>query len=275
MDLLQAFSLALIQGITEFLPVSSSAHLILPAVVLGWQDQGLAFDVAVHFGSLLAVIWYFRQDILRLSSALIERIASGQKTKDSSFSTNLIIASLPILPIGFLFRFDIEQHLRSVNTIIITTIVFAILLLAADRLGRHNPRDADLDWKKALLIGASQCLALIPGTSRSGITMTAALLTGFTREEASRISFLISIPTIAAASSLKFADLVLSTTPIDWFTLLTGAVVAMISAYLCIRLFLNVIARIGFLPFVIYRILLGGLLLVLVALQTETGIVFH
>jgi undecaprenyl-diphosphatase len=105
--------------------------------------------------------------------------------------------------------------------------------------------------------------------------MTAALLTGFTREEASRISFLISIPTIAAASSLKFADLVLSTTPIDWFTLLTGAVVAMISAYLCIRLFLNVIARIGFLPFVIYRILLGGLLLVLVALQTETGIVFH
>ncbi len=266
MDLLQALFLAFIQGITEFLPVSSSAHLILPAIILGWQDQGLAFDVAVHFGSLVAVIWYFRRDILALCNALIERIGSGQRTEDSILAVNLIIASLPVLPIGFLFRFQIEAYLRSINVIIFTTIVFAILLLAADRIGKRGLRDKDMDWKKALLIGASQCLALIPGTSRSGITMTTALLAGFTRKDASRISLLISIPTITAASGLKFADLILSETPIDWFILFAAASVAAISAYLCIRLFLNVIARIGFLPFAIYRIALGGLLLTLVTL---------
>ena len=266
MDFLQAVCLALIQGITEFLPISSSAHLILPSALLGWPDQGLAFDTAVHFGSLLAVIWYFRLDISRLCAALSESVTSGRHSKDSRFATNLIIASLPILPVGFLFRFDIEQHLRSVNVIMVTTVLFAILLLIADQFGRKKLNSTDINWKQALLIGLSQCLALIPGTSRSGITMTTALLAGFTREDASRISFLISIPAIAGASSLKMLDLVSSTIHVDWNFFLLGALVAMISAYICIKLFLDVINRIGFLPFVIYRFALGGLLLVLVAL---------
>ncbi|MCZ6501405.1 MAG: undecaprenyl-diphosphate phosphatase [Gammaproteobacteria bacterium] len=266
MDFLQAVSLALIQGITEFLPISSSAHLILPTAVLGWPDQGLAFDTAVHFGSLLAVIWYFRLDISRLCAALSQSVTSGQHSKDSRFAINLIIASLPILPVGFLFRFDIEQHLRSVDVIIVTTIVFAILLLLADQLGRKRLTDTDINWKQALLIGLSQCLALVPGTSRSGITMTTALLAGFTREDASRISFLISIPAIAGASGLKLIDLASSAARVDWNFFLLGSAVAMISAYLCIKLFLDVIARIGFLPFVIYRIALGGLLLALFAI---------
>jgi undecaprenyl-diphosphatase len=266
LDVLQAVSLALIQGITEFLPISSSAHLILPAAILGWPDQGLAFDTAVHFGSLLAVVWYFRLDIVTLCAALWESATSGQHSKDSRFAVNLIIASLPIIPVGFLFRFEIEQHLRTLDVIIITTVLFAILLLFADRAGRKKLTDTDLNWKQALLIGASQCLALIPGTSRSGITITTALLAGFTREDASRISFLISIPTIAGASVLKLTDLASSDMQINWGFFLIGSMVAMFSAYLCIRLFLDFISRIGFLPFVIYRIVLGGLLLVLFAL---------
>ncbi len=266
MDFLQAVSLALIQGITEFLPISSSAHLILPAAVLGWPDQGLAFDTAVHFGSLLAVIWYFKLDISRLCAALSQSFTSGQHSKDSRFAINLIIASLPILPVGFLLRFDVEQHLRSVNVIIVTTVLFAILLLLADRLGKKRLTDTDINWKQALLIGLSQCLALVPGTSRSGITMTTALLAGFTRKDASRISFLISIPTIAGASGVKLIDLASSAVRVDWNLFLLGTAVAMISSYLCIKLFLDVITRIGFLPFVIYRIALGGALFMLVAL---------
>ena len=262
---MQAVFLALIQGITEFLPISSSAHLILPAVVLGWPDQGLAFDTAVHLGSLTAVIWYFRLDLLRLYHALTNSIALREHSKDSRFATNLIIASLPILPVGFLFRFDIEQHLRSVDVIIVTTVVFAILLLAADLLGNKRIKDTDINWQQALLIGVSQCLALIPGTSRSGITMTTALLAGFTRKDASRISFLISIPTITAASTLKLMDLAASDCHVNWIFFLVGSVIAMISSHLCIKLFLDVITRIGFLPFVVYRLALGGLLLALVA----------
>jgi undecaprenyl-diphosphatase len=232
---------------------------------LGWPDQGLAFDTSVHLGTLLAVIWYFRHDISRLSGSIMDAVISGQTSTDSKYAVNLIIASLPILPVGFLLRFDIEQHLRSVDVIIATTVVFAVLLFVSDQINKNRIDDKALTWKQALLIGFSQCLALIPGTSRSGITMTTALLAGFSREGASRISFLISIPTIAAAATLKIADLLTSTAPVDWQLLILGSTLAMISAYLCIKLFLDVIARIGFLPFVLYRLILGGLLLILVS----------
>jgi undecaprenyl-diphosphatase len=273
LDLLQAVTLALIQGITEFLPISSSAHLILPSLILGWPDQGLAFDTSVHLGTLLAVIWYFRQDISRLARSIMDAIISGQSSTDSKHAVNLIIASLPILPVGFFLRFDIEQNLRSVDVIIATTLVFAVLLFVADQMSKSRIDDSaddsidekTLTWRQALLIGFTQCLALIPGTSRSGITMTTALLAGFSRESASRISFLISIPTIAGAATLKIADLSTSTAPVDWGILILCSTLAMISAYLCIKLFLDVIARIGFLPFVLYRLALGGLLLILVS----------
>jgi undecaprenyl-diphosphatase len=269
LDLLQAVSLALIQGITEFLPISSSAHLILPSLILGWPDQGLAFDTSVHLGTLLAVIWYFRQDLSRLTRSTMDAIISGQTSTDSKYAVNLIIASVPILPVGFILRFDIAQHLRSVDVIIATTLVFAVLLFVADQMSKNriddNVEEKALTWRQALLIGFSQCLALIPGTSRSGITMTTALLAGFSRESASRISFLISIPTIAGAATLKIADLSTSTAPVDWGLLILCSTLAMISAYLCIKLFLDVIARIGFLPFVLYRLVLGGLLLILVS----------
>ncbi len=264
-DLFQAVFLALIQGVTEFLPVSSSAHLVLPSILLGWPDQGLAFDTSVHLGSLLAVTVYFRRDIFKLSTATIRLVTRGQSTPESGFAINLLIASLPILPVGFLLRFQIEQHLRSVEVIIVTTIVFAIFLYLADR--RHSDRspETSLNWKQAVLIGISQCLALIPGTSRSGVTMTTALAAGFSREAASRISFLISIPTIAGAGCLKLIDLATGQEPVLWEYLAIGTLVSMASAYLCIYLFLETINRVGFLPFVLYRLLLGVVLFTITA----------
>lgn len=264
MDIIQAIALALIQGITEFLPISSSAHLILPSQVFGWPDQGLAFDTAVHLGSLFAVLVYFRDDIQRLLMATFTWLTKGEASDDSRFAINLAIASLPIIPIGFLLRFEVETYLRTTPVIIIATLFFGVLLLVGDKLGKETRSELDLDWKKALLVGFSQCLALIPGTSRSGITMTAALLAGFTRQAASRISFLISIPTIGGAATLKLADLASSPDPVNWAQLLVGGVVAFISAYVCIRLFLSFIDKIGFMPFVIYRFLLGGLLILLI-----------
>ena len=163
MDLLHAVILALIQGITEFLPISSSAHLVLPSKLLGWPDQGLAFDTAVHFGSLIAVMFFFRTDLQQLLTALIKH--PTQPSDDGRFAINLIIATLPIIPVGYLARFYIEDNLRSLEVIAATTIFFGLTLLIADFLGRKRESGKSLTLGGALLIGCAQCLALIPGTS--------------------------------------------------------------------------------------------------------------
>ena len=157
----------------------------------------------------------------------------------------------------------VEINLRSIAVIAITTIAFGLLLLLADMKGRQTRADTELTWRQALLIGFAQCFALVPGTSRSGVTMTAALFCGFNRESASRISFLLSIPAIAGAATLKTIDLVSSDLSVDWLTLALGCSLSAISAYVCIRLFLNVINQLGFLPFVIYRLVLGTALIAL------------
>ncbi|MFT7688523.1 MAG: undecaprenyl-diphosphatase [Candidatus Azotimanducaceae bacterium] len=256
----QSILLALIQGITEFLPISSSAHLILPSSLFGWPDQGLAFDIAVHLGTLLAVMWYFRSDIVSLSLAFIGQLG-GKASKEGRFAINLIIASIPIIPAGLLLKPLIEGDLRSVDVIIITTIFFGIMLYVADRLGSRQKDALELNWKDALLIGFSQCFALIPGSSRSGVTISMALLLGYTRECAARISFLLSIPAIAGAGTLKTFDLITLDTHVDWQSLALGAGVSFISAYICIRVFLRLIESVGVLPFVIYRLALGGVLI--------------
>lgn len=260
MEFLNTLTLALIQGVTEFLPISSSAHLLLPHHIFGWPDQGLAFDTAVHLGSLVAVIIYFREDIVKLSRALFIAAKDRKHCPDSVYAVNLIVASLPVLVVGFSARFWIELNLRGLEVIIAATIVFALALLLADLLGKRQRHEMDLSATGALLIGLSQCLALIPGASRSGVTMTMALLLGFSRQAASRISFLIAIPAIAGASLLKLVDLSTSNVPVDWFAMALGSVVAGISAFLCIKLFLNLINSIGFLPFILYRLALGAAL---------------
>jgi len=263
LDTFQVLVLALIQGVTEFLPVSSSAHLILPSSVLNWPDQGLAFDTAVHLGTLIAVIWYFRYELISLTSAFFQNLL-GRPTIESKFAINLLIASLPIIPVGFIIKSFVEGEFRSTETIIFTTVFFGLLLFAADSFSKKSRLETELHWRHALIIGVAQCFALIPGTSRSGVTMSLALLLGYTRESASRISFLLSIPAIAGASTLKTYDLIQDPTTVDWQSMAIGIIVAAISAYLCIRLFLDFINRIGFTPFVLYRLMLGALLYLLV-----------
>lgn len=267
LDTLQAAILALIQGITEFLPISSSAHLVLPSFLLGWPDQGLAFDTTLHLASLTAVIFHFRRDVIRLSSAAWQQLTAGRATDDAHTFWCLLIASLPIIPLGFMSRNLVEAQLRDPLVIAAATILFGLLLAFADRRYKGGKPARELTLSSALGIGLAQCLALVPGTSRAGITMTMALLSGFSREAAARISFLISIPAISGAACIKLIDLarspVAESTSLSLVHLATGFVVAGLSAYLCIRLFLEFISRISFLPFVIYRLALGSLLLVL------------
>jgi undecaprenyl-diphosphatase len=260
LDYLQTLLLALIQGITEFLPISSSAHLILPFDILGWKDQGLAFDVAVHLGTLIAVIIYFWRDLVGLLLGFFQQV-SGKRNAEGQFAIQLIVASLPIVAMGLLLKSLVENELRTAEVIAYSTVIFGIVLYIADRMSKRQLAENELTLSHALLIGVAQCLALIPGTSRSGITMSAALALGYTRQSASRISFLLSVPTILGASVLLIRDLVITNASVPWTQLGIGMFVSAVTAYLCIRLFLDVIERIGFLPFVIYRLALGGALM--------------
>lgn len=261
MELWQSLLLAVIQGVTEFLPISSSAHLLLPSGVLGWPDQGLAFDVAVHVGSLLAVLLYFRRDLMVMASAWLRSLVSGQVNDDSRLAWAVLIATVPAGLCGLLLGGWIEANLRTIPVIIVTTVVFGLLLGWADYRSTGEARTISL--KVAVQIGLAQTLALIPGTSRSGITMTAGLLLGLSRQQASRFSFLLSIPLIMAAGLLKSVELVEQGDPIPWLHIAVGVSVSAITAWLCIRWFLQLIERVGFMPFVIYRLALGGVLLAL------------
>lgn len=267
MDVVQAVVLALIQGLTEFLPVSSSAHLILPSQVLGWPDQGVAFDVAVHLGTLMAVVAYFFADIRRVVAGTFTGMQQRQVNADVQLGINVVIATIPAVIIGGLFSDFIEDNLRSSFVIACTTIIFGLLLWASDNTKHLNKEESAITWRIALLIGFAQALALIPGTSRSGITMTAALFLGFTRSVSARFSLLLSIPIILAAGTLETLKLVQSTGPVNWTLMGIGIAVSASSAFLCIHLFLKWLERIGMLPFVIYRMLLGVTLFALVGLN--------
>ena len=262
MDSLQILILALVQGLTEFLPISSSAHLILTPMLFGYHDQGLAFDVAVHLGSLLAVTTYFRNELALMAGDFFRSLPpSGRKTENSRMVWMIIIATLPIMLAGELFISVVEQDLRSIGIIASTTILFGLLLFWYDRRGTQSRDEYSTRWHDALIIGLFQVLALIPGTSRSGITMTAGMMLGLTREAASRFSFLLSIPTILMSGSMVTLELALNPSPVNWLAMVSGALLSFASAYICIHYFLQLISRISMLPFVIYRLLLGGLLI--------------
>lgn len=257
-----AFFLALIQGLTEFLPISSSAHLILPSAVFGWADQGLAFDVAVHFGSLGAVILSLRVEIRRIATGML--VGFGTRyPRHAKLGWLIGLATLPAVMSGLLAKDFIETTLRSELVIAIATISFGLLLWWAHyQSGRGG--FAKIGLKEAVLIGFAQALALIPGTSRSGITLTAALWLGLSRRVAAQFSFLLSIPIILGAALIKTKDLLETSDFVAWDLIAIGVVVSFISAYVCIQLFLAWIQRIGLLPFVAYRLLLGIILLVVV-----------
>lgn len=264
---LQISFLAFLQGVTEFLPISSSAHLILPSALLGWDDQGLTFDVAVHLGSLLAVLWYFRGQVIELARAWLESVFRRSAASDASrVAWLLILATIPAGLAGFLLEPYVESYARSARVIGVASILFGLLLFWADRKGLKADQPvsglAQLGWRRALLIGLAQALALIPGTSRSGITMTAGLFCGLNRELAASLSFLMAIPIIAATGLLRGVELLdAQFSTADALLLLYATTLSALVAYLCIHYFLRFIAQLGFLPFVIYRVLLGAILL--------------
>lgn len=265
MDWLQVFLLALVQGFTEFLPISSSGHLVLPAELFGWPDQGLAFDVAVHVGSLTAVLLYFRRDIIELLRAWAESFRGRGDAQQARLAWMIILGTIPAGLAGLLLDDWIEANLRSLSVIATTTIVFGLLLGAADRLGRRALDIYAIGWRLALIIGLAQVLALIPGTSRSGITITAALFLGLSRDASARFSFLLSIPLICAAGGLKSLQLMAESAAVPWLQIAVATVVSALTAYACIYAFLAWLERIGMLPFVIYRLILGAFLFYLVA----------
>lgn len=267
MDLIQVIVLALLQGVTEFLPISSSAHLILPKELLGWPDQGLAFDVAVHVGTLCAVMLYFRQDIVQLVGGWSKSLVTREATLESNLAWCIVFATIPASLCGLLFDDFIEANLRSISVIAATTIGFGLLLGWADKKDSGSKTLAQMTFMLAVYIGCFQALALIPGTSRSGITITAALLLGFQRTDAARFSFLISIPIILLSGGYKGLSL-LGEANVDWVSIGIGVAVSAISAYVCIHYFLSFINRLGMMPFVIYRLVLGVLLLIIVAMGT-------
>ena len=263
MDTLQLLFLALMQGITEFLPISSSAHLILPSQVLGWPDQGLAFDVAVHLGTLGAILAYFRNDLLAITRDwTLNVVGKAPKSMRSRQGWMLIWATIPAVAFGgFAAMTGLDDAMRSATVIAATTLIFGALLGFADYTGKRTESLRELTMRQAIFIGIAQALAIIPGTSRSGITITAGLMLGLTREAASRFSFLLSIPIIIAATALILFELITSDVAVDWLVLWGGVIVAGLSAYLCIHYFLAFINRIGMMPFVIYRMALGCTLL--------------
>lgn len=262
MDIIQIIVLALVQGLTEFLPVSSSAHLILVPYLTDWPDQGLAFDVAVHVGTLTAVVIYFRAEISNMTVSWFGSL-KGNHSEDSKLAWAVLIGTIPVGIIGLLFKDPISEHLRTPLIIAITTITFGALLLYADYAGKRERDEHSMSWKDIIIIGCAQAIALIPGTSRSGITITAGMMLGLTAPAAARFSFLLSIPVILLAGTMETIDYLEVASINDMNDLILGAIISAVSALLCIHLFLKLLERIGMAPFVFYRLVLGILLLAL------------
>lgn len=258
MDFFQLFILAIVQGLTEFLPISSSAHLILIPKLTGWTDQGLAFDVAVHVGTLSAVVFYFRKQLVIMVVDWLKSITTRKQTTESKLAWGVILGTIPVGIVGLLFKDVIETSLRSPLVIATTTIIFGLALWWADVHGKRQRDEHSISFKDILFIGCAQALALIPGTSRSGITITAGLLLGLSRAGAARFSFLLSIPAILLPGLLKSLDLIkASPTSVDWTTLFFGALISGMTAFVVIHFFLKLLEKSGMLPYVIYRMVLG------------------
>ena len=266
-DWWQLVLLALIQGLSEFLPISSSAHLVLPAQLFGWADQGLPFDVAVHMGTLIAVLAYFRQDLRELLAGLIP--GRDQEQPADAELWKFAVATIPTVVAGVVFNDLIANELRGLGIIAATTLLFGLLLGAAAWQSRARVSNGiqPISWRDAALIGCAQALALVPGVSRSGVTITAALMLGYNAITAARFSFLLSIPIILGAMAfMSAAWLAGESQTVPLLQLLVAMVMAGVSAYATIALFLGLLDRIGLMPFVIYRLVLGAALVLVIFL---------
>lgn len=264
MDLWQAFILSLVQGLTEFLPISSSGHLVITRDLLNWPDAGVAFDAFTGLGTLSAVLLYFRHDLAQIFKhwfAQFRRQAPPDPQGYARLGNQLIIATLPALIVGYLIKDYVDVLLHQPLLIAATTIGFGILLGLADYYGTKQRSIAQTTTAQALIYGFAQVLSLIPGTSRSGITISAGLAMGFSRKAAARFSFLLSIPISAAAGAYGLLKLIQADSSFSWQVIALSYCTAFASAYFCISLFLRFLDSIGMWPHVVYRIILGSVLL--------------
>lgn len=259
----QIIILAIVQGITEFLPISSSGHLILIPVLTGWKDQGLITDVMVHMGSFVAVLVYFWRDVIKLIKGGLDLLRL-KMSLNARMALWIILATIPAVIFGlYVKKTGLIDHVRGAEIVAWNAIIFGVLMYLADRFGPSLKRMEDIGLPTALAIGVAQAIAIIPGTSRSGITMTAGRALGMTRPEAARFSFLLGIPAIAGAGVLVLSEAVSAGETISADAML-AALLTFFSALAAIAFLMALIKRVSFVPFVIYRLILGVLLLWLI-----------
>ncbi len=263
MPLLQILVVAVVQGLTEFLPISSSGHLILVPSLTGWPDQGLAIDVAAHLGTLLAVLVYFWRDVGRMAVG-VSRLVLGRVDAGGQLALFLLAGTVPALAVGYFVDRYLSASLRDPQVVAWALIGFGVVLFVADRLGMTIKRMEHMSIGQALIIGTAQVLAFIPGTSRSGITMTAARMLGYERGEAARFSFLLSIPAISAAGLWKGGQLFGTADPAMLEAAAMTAGFSAVAGFLAISFLMAWLRRSTFTPFVGYRIVLGVVLLWLI-----------
>ena len=251
MPILHAIVLGIVQGITEFLPVSSSGHLILIPMLLGWPEQPLAFDTVVHLGTLAAVLVALRDDLPKLFA------------EKGRLGWTIVAASIPSLAIGFLFKDQIETVLRSPLVVAASLAVWGVLLWVADRQTKKSAegRIENVGYHRAMMIGLAQAVALIPGTSRSGVTITAGLFTGLNRETAARFSFLLGIPAISAAGALGLLEIATGKVQVELIPMIVGFLTSFAFGFIAIRFLLKILKSTSFVPFAIYRIVLAVVVL--------------
>jgi len=258
MDLTQAITLGAVQGVTEFLPVSSTAHLILVPWLMGWADPGTEFDVALHLGTLVALILYFRSEWFGLASAGLGWLRGDRTNPAGRLAAYIVIATIPGAVAGALFQKQIESTLRSPLIISITLVTLALVLVLAERVGRRTVDLDHISLGDSLTIGFAQALALVPGVSRSGVTITAGLFRGMTRQSAARFSFFLSTPIIAGAVAKKFLDIARSGLPSnETIPFVVGILVSGIVGYLSIALLIRYLSTHNTYVFIYYRIALG------------------
>ncbi|MBN2337311.1 MAG: undecaprenyl-diphosphate phosphatase [Acidobacteria bacterium] len=266
MEIVSAVILGIIQGLTEFLPVSSSAHLILVPWFFGWEPEGLVFDVALHVGTALAVLVFFARDWVRLARATVLGLREGAPLgdPDRKLAWLLVVGTVPAAVAGLWLEELVEARLRSPLITVFTLAGLALLLWYAERRGRQSRPLERYSWGDAVWIGISQAIALVPGVSRSGVTMTTALLRDSDRVSAARFSFLLSTPVIVGAGMLQAYRLLAAGdggAGVRWTVLLAGVAAAAVTGFLCIKFFLRYLERRSFTPFVIYRLVLAAVVL--------------
>lgn len=251
LSLFQTIVLSIIQAITEFLPISSSAHLLLPSKVLGWPDQGILFDITVHFATLLAVLIYFRDEFLKINFYL------------SRTFLYLVLSTLPIVLI-VLFVDGVGDYRWSLSSIAYANLFFALLLLLSEKISLNKLTNSDMNIKHAVVIGLFQTFSLISGASRSGTAITGSLLLGYKKEEAAKYSLMLSIPTILGALIFSFRDINTLTDDIDILTTFIAFLTTFTVSYFSISIFIKLVKQLGYMPFIVYRLILGSVLLWLI-----------